>query len=252
MRSRNRTRLLSAVRLRAANWAVNMKVLPRHRRPVWILAGALATAAVGASVAWGLTLRSAMPAIERPANATFSEAQILRGASLAAVGDCAVCHTAERGKSFAGGRALATPFGTLYATNITPDAGTGIGSWSVEAFERAMREGVRRNGDHLYPALPYEHFTKTRTADLEALYAFLMTREAVIRARRRTNSFRRLASDHCWPAGSFSSCVGHRMCRMPRRAPNGTAAVTWSKAWGIAVAVTHRAMCSVRKNPTLR
>ena len=156
-----------------------MRILPRHRRPAWIFAGGLAMAAVGALVAWVLTLRSALPAIERPANATFSEAQIRRGASLAAVGDCAVCHTADRGKPFAGGRALATPFGTLYATNITPDAGTGIGSWSVEAFERAMREGVGHNGEHLYPALPYEHFTKTRIADLEALYAFLMTREAV-------------------------------------------------------------------------
>lgn len=136
-------------------------------------------AAAGALIAWVLTLRSAVPAIERPVGSTFSQAEVLRGASLAAVGDCAVCHTAERGKPFAGGKALATPFGTLYATNITPDAGTGIGNWSVEAFQRAMREGVRRDGEHLYPALPYEHFTKTSTADLAALYAFLMTREAV-------------------------------------------------------------------------
>ena len=79
----------------------------------------------------------------------------------------------------AGGRAIETPFGTIYATNITPDVETGIGAWSYPAFERAMREGIHRDGRHLYPAFPYTHFAKTSDADLQALYAYLMAQPAV-------------------------------------------------------------------------
>ena len=79
----------------------------------------------------------------------------------------------------AGGRALETPFGTIYSTNITPDAETGIGAWSYPAFERAMRDGIHRDGQHLYPAFPYTHFAKTTDADLQALYAYLMAQSPV-------------------------------------------------------------------------
>jgi mono/diheme cytochrome c family protein len=72
-----------------------------------------------------------------------------------------------------------TPFGTIYGTNITPDPETGIGQWSERAFARAMQEGVRRDGAHLYPAFPYDHFTKLTADDIRALYAFLMTRHPV-------------------------------------------------------------------------
>jgi mono/diheme cytochrome c family protein len=106
-------------------------------------------------------------------------ALVVRGASVAALGDCIECHTAPGGKPYAGGRALRTPFGTIYGTNITPDAATGIGRWSQAAFVRAMREGVDREGRHLYPAFPYNHFRRVADADLKALYAFLMTRDAV-------------------------------------------------------------------------
>jgi nicotinate dehydrogenase subunit B len=81
----------------------------------------------------------------------------------------------------AGGRPLQTPFGTIYGTNITPDVETGIGAWSYPAFERAMREGVHRDGRHLYPAFPYTHFAKASDADLQALYAYLMA-QAPVRA----------------------------------------------------------------------
>jgi nicotinate dehydrogenase subunit B len=74
---------------------------------------------------------------------------------------------------------LETPFGTVFTTNITPDPETGIGRWSRKAFVRALREGVARNGDLLYPAFPYDHFTHASDPDIDALYAFLMTRPAV-------------------------------------------------------------------------
>ena len=108
---------------------------------------------------------------------------------MADVGNCAGCHTAAGGRAFAGGRPLPTPFGTIHATNITPDAETGIGTWSREAFVRAMREGIARNGMHLYPAFPYDHFTNASDHDLEALYAFLMTRMPV-QARASANDLK--------------------------------------------------------------
>ena len=109
----------------------------------------------------------------------FPTEQVARGAELAAIGDCAVCHTAAHGQPFAGGRGVPTPFGIVYATNITPDPDTGIGRWSEAAFQRAMRDGIDRTGHHLYPVLPYPHFTRATDNDIAAMYAFLMTRPAV-------------------------------------------------------------------------
>jgi len=79
----------------------------------------------------------------------------------------------------AGGRGVQTPFGTVYATNITPDTASGIGRWSLAAFSRAMRDGIDREGRHLYPVLPYPHFIHATDADIAAMYAFLMTRQPV-------------------------------------------------------------------------
>jgi mono/diheme cytochrome c family protein len=109
----------------------------------------------------------------------FDPALVQKGAELAAVGNCIACHTIPGNKAFAGGLALPTPFGTIHSTNITPDRETGIGKWSEAAFSRAMREGVDREGDHLYPAFPYDHFTHVTDEDNQALYAYLITREPV-------------------------------------------------------------------------
>ncbi len=129
----------------------------------------------GIAYAW----RSQISPVDVPPASSFDAATIARGASLAAVGNCSVCHTKAGGEVFAGGLALPTPFGTIYATNITPDPETGIGRWSEQAFARAMREGVDREGRHLYPAFPYDHFTKVTDEDNRALYAYMMTRKPV-------------------------------------------------------------------------
>jgi nicotinate dehydrogenase subunit B len=121
----------------------------------------------------------AIAPISPPDPSVYSAATIARGAQLAALGNCAECHTALGGALYAGGRALETPFGTIYGTNITPDAETGIGAWSYPAFARAMREGLHRDGRQLYPAFPYTHFARTSEADLQALYAYLMAQPAV-------------------------------------------------------------------------
>jgi nicotinate dehydrogenase subunit B len=147
------------------------------RRGALASAAALVAAAIGIAAAV-LPWRSIAP-ITRPDASVYSAATIARGRQLAALGDCAVCHTAVNGIINAGGRALDTPFGAIYSTNITPDPDTGIGAWSYPAFERAMRDGIHRDGRHLYPAFPYPHFAKTTDADLQALYAYLMAQPPV-------------------------------------------------------------------------
>jgi nicotinate dehydrogenase subunit B len=156
-----------------------------RRRGALATAAALCAAVVGIGAAV-LPWRSIAP-IARPDPSTYSQATIARGRQLAALGDCAVCHTDANGAINAGGRAIETPFGTIYSTNITPDVETGIGAWSYPAFERAMREGIHRDGRHLYPAFPYPHFAKATDADLQALYAFLMAQPSV-RARNLKNA----------------------------------------------------------------
>ncbi|WP_414474915.1 c-type cytochrome [Microvirga sp. M2] len=142
------------------------------------LAGVVAVGLIAITSFVAFAWNSEIAAVDRPAG-PFDQAAVKRGGELAAIGNCNVCHTAPGGKMFAGGLAIPTPFGTIYSTNITPDPETGIGRWSEAAFIRSMREGVNRKGQHLYPAFPYDHFTKVSDADNQALYAFLMTREAV-------------------------------------------------------------------------
>lgn len=148
-----------------------------RRAGAFATVAALCTAAIGI----GATLwpGRAIAPIARPDASVYSAATIARGAQLAAVGNCAVCHTAVGGAANAGGRAIETPFGTIYSTNITPDVETGIGAWSYSAFERAMRYGIHRDGRQLYPVFPYTHFARTSDADLQALYAYLVAQPAV-------------------------------------------------------------------------
>jgi nicotinate dehydrogenase subunit B len=150
-----------------------------RRRGALASAAALVAAVIGVAAAV-LPWRSIAP-IARPDASVFSAATIARGRQLAALGDCAVCHTMANGVINAGGRAIETPFGIIYSTNITPDVETGLGAWSYPAFERAMREGIHRDGRHLYPAFPYPHFARATDADLQALYAYLMA-QAPVRA----------------------------------------------------------------------
>src|SRR2546423_9415363 len=116
----------------------------------------------------------------------YDAAVVTKGAHLAAVGNCGSCHTAEGGKPYAGGRPLSAPFGTIYSTNITPDPDTGIGKWTEAEFTRSMHDGVDREGRDLYPAFPYDHFTKVTDDDVKAIYAFVMTRDPA-RAQRPRN-----------------------------------------------------------------
>jgi mono/diheme cytochrome c family protein len=131
----------------------------------------------------GLIFCAAMmwrPSIDPLAKApVIDDASARRGARVAEQGDCAVCHTRPGGAYMAGGLPLVTPFGTLYTTNITPDRDTGIGNWPPEAFVRAMRHGVSRDGHFLYPAFPYVHYSKMSDGDISDVYAYLMSVDPV-------------------------------------------------------------------------
>ena len=96
------------------------------------------------------------------------------GRYVAVAGDCVACHSAPGGQPFAGGLGLASPIGTIYSSNITPDAGTGIGKYSLDDFDRAVRYGIKPDGTTLYPAMPYPSYARMSDQDVRALYAYFM------------------------------------------------------------------------------
>jgi mono/diheme cytochrome c family protein len=126
-----------------------------------------------------LSWRRAIVPIERPNPSSFPASLVAKGEVLAAEGHCVSCHTRPDGPPYAGGYGVNTPFGVIYGSNLTPDPKTGIGRWSLAAFTRAMREGVSRDGSHLFPAFPYYAYTELSDGDVQALYAYLMTRRPV-------------------------------------------------------------------------
>lgn len=168
--------------LRDAGYSVAAEVAPR-RAPGWrrllngaglALAGALTFGAVS------LPIHRAIPPLT--GGIVPAAEMVERGRLLFLAGNCGDCHTAEGGVPNAGGRPVATPFGTVWTTNLTPDPETGLGRWSFAAFERAMRHGVSRDGTNLYPAFPFTSFAGMSEGDLMALYAYVQSLEPVVNA----------------------------------------------------------------------
>jgi mono/diheme cytochrome c family protein len=143
-----------------------------------LLAGVLA-----AAVAW-LNVRGEEPLPAQAAAFASTPTLVERGAYLARAGNCAACHTDRGGAAYAGGKGIATPFGLVFASNLTPDPGTGIGAWSAAEFWRAMHHGRSRDGRLLYPAFPYPDYTRVTREDSDALYAFLRSVPPVQQANR--------------------------------------------------------------------
>ena len=206
----------------------------RRRRHIgwWLL---LAVIVVLTGVAFAIMWRPALaPQNTIPA---FDNARIERGANLAHLGMCASCHTADLSRPFAGGKPMETPFGTVHSTNITPDRDTGIGAWSPDAFTRAMREGVSRDGHLLYPAFPYNHYVRMTQDDIDDLYAYFMTRPAIA-APARDNAM-------TFPFG-FRPLVGFwnvlYLDDAPWR-PDPRQSAEWNRGAYLADAVAHCAAC---------
>lgn len=121
-------------------------------------------------------LASALPLAGHAQAEHFSPEEVARGRYLAAAGDCAACHT-EPGPGhpvMAGGYAMGTPLGIIYSTNITPSPSAGIGNYTEAQFACAVREGIRADGSHLYPAMPYAAYAGVSDEDIHALYAYFM------------------------------------------------------------------------------
>jgi mono/diheme cytochrome c family protein len=133
----------------------------------------------------GIGLAFSLAASSSASAATADDALVARGAYLAKAGDCIACHSAPRGKPFAGGLPMNTPMGRIYTTNITPDPETGIGNWSEEEFDGALRRGVAKDGHNLYPAMPYPSYAKVRDDDVKALYTYFMKGVAPVKQANR-------------------------------------------------------------------
>jgi mono/diheme cytochrome c family protein len=188
------------------------------------------------------TWRPTIAARPAGAGAPFDQALVQRGATLAALALCANCHTAKPNAPFAGGLAVGTPFGTVYSTNITPDRATGIGDYTYAAFARAMRDGVARDGRHLYPAFPYDHYTRLAPADITALYAFMMTRDAIAAPAH--------ANDLIFPLGFRPLLAGWKLLFLdhaPLAVQPGQTA-EWNRGAYIASAMGHCAACHSPRN----
>jgi len=148
---------------------------------------------------------------------------IKQGEYLARAGDCVACHTAKDGKPFAGGLPMETPIGTIYSTNITPDK-TGLGDYSFEDFDKAVRHGVAKNGSTLYPAMPYPSYASVTEPDMQALYAYFMHGVAPVAQENK-------ASDIPWPLSMRWPLMGWRWMFAPavadyKAAPGADAVVS--------------------------
>ena len=160
--------------------------------------GALRAAVLGLVAAlvwamWGADAwhERAVTRVPTGITAITPQAQLQEGAYLARIGNCAVCHTAQGGEPYAGGREIDTPFGAVPSSNLTPDPAHGIGQWSADDFWRALHFGKRRDGQRLSPAFPYTSYTHVSRADSDALFAYLQS----LPPSRRAN----MPSKLVWP-----------------------------------------------------
>jgi mono/diheme cytochrome c family protein len=160
-----------------------------------------------------------------------------RGEYLARAGDCIACHTAPEGRIFAGGRAMLTPFGTIYTSNITPDTETGIGKWSVDDFYKAMHSGRFPDGGLLYPAMPFASYSKVTRADSDAIFAYLRSIPPVNQKDR--------AHDLRFPYDNRSLILGWRTLFFTEGEykPNPSKSAEWNRGAYLVEGLGHCGMC---------
>lgn len=199
----------------------------RHRFPF------LLAAAIVALVGIARPTVAAEPADHAPGD----HALIVTGEYLARAGDCVACHTKPGGALFAGGRAMPTPFGTLYSSNITPDAKTGIGSWTADQFYGAMHTGRFPDGGLIYPAMPYPSYTKVTRADSDAIFAYLRSVPAVNRPNRQ--------HDLQFPFDNRQLILGWRTLYFNEGEyrPNPAKSADWNRGAYLVGGLGHCAMC---------
>lgn len=151
------------------------------RRSKWLLTLLIIAAVLLVAFVLGVQYdlrRSIAPIEHTDVSGEALDEKIARGEYLARTSDCVACHTAPDGEPFAGGYGLETPFGKIFASNITSDTATGIGHWSEADFDRALRHGQGSNG-YLYPAMPYTAYAKLSDRDVDDLWAYIQTIDPV-------------------------------------------------------------------------
>jgi len=195
-----------------------------------------------AATVWWLGVRDASPGPTDAAAPIPADEARARGAYLAKAGNCVGCHTRRGGATLAGGRAIATPFGTVYASNLTPDAQTGIGLWSADDFWRALHHGRSRDGRLLAPAFPYTSLTRVTRADADALYAWLMSQPPVAEANR-AHSLR-------WPLGTQAALAVWRALyfRAGEQAVDPSQSAEWNRGAYLVQGLAHCAECHGARN----
>lgn len=208
-----------------------------------VVAGAVVGLAVVAAAALYLLRPGMLP---HPAGApvaiSASTQLINRGEYLARAGDCVACHTVPNGAVFAGGRAMATPFGNLYVPNITPDDDTGIGHWTADEFYRMLHTGVSRDGKLLYPAMPFTSYTQVTRADSDAMFAYLMSNPPV-KQKNREHELR-------FPFNNRDLLIGWRTLffKEGEYAPVANQSVEWNRGAYLVKGLGHCAMCHTAIN----
>lgn len=200
-------------------------------------------AALVALVAW-LNVRGEAPIDDGNAAAPFAATpqQIAQGAAIARAGNCAACHTARGGADYAGGLGIATPFGTVYTSNLTPDADTGLGRWTPAAFWRAMHHGRSADGRLLYPVFPYTSYTQVSRTDSDALFAYLQSLPPVA----QTNRPHELA----FPYSSQAALAVWRALffRAAEFVPEATQSAEWNRGAYLVRGLGHCAACHAERN----
>lgn len=215
------------------------------RRLAWAAGIAAALALATVATVWSLNYRDGVDVNARdPAGGlapSVSAEQVARGAYLARAGNCAGCHTARGGAPYAGGRGIETPFGTVYASNLTPHA-TGIGTWNTQAFWRAMQHGRSRDGRLLYPAFPYANTTLVTREDADALFAYLRSLPAVAQVNRDHNLR--------WPVNTQAALAVWRALyfRPGVYQPDTTRASAWNRGAYLVRGLGHCSACHGARN----
>jgi mono/diheme cytochrome c family protein len=177
-----------------------------------------------------------------PALAATNADLVSQGEYLVRAGDCVACHTEPGGKEMAGGRAMPTPFGTLYSTNITADPETGIGKWREDDFYNAIHNGRSPDGGLIYPAMPFPEYTKVTRADSDAMFAYLKSVPPV-RQRNREN-------DLSFPYNNRQLILGWRTLFFSEGEykPDPAKSAEWNRGAYLVQGLGHCTMCHTAIN----
>lgn len=183
-----------------------------------------------------------LPAEQGKVEVSATTQTINKGEYLARAGDCIACHTAPGGKEFAGGRAMATPFGSLYVPNVTPDDETGIGRWTSEDFYRMMHQGVSRDGSLMYPVMPFASYSKVTREDSDAIYAYMMSVPPVSQKNR--------PHELKFPFNQRDLLIGWRALyfKQGEYAPDKSKSAQWNRGAYLVEGLGHCAMCHTAIN----